>query len=143
MVCNRCGMNNHRGSQFCSGCAAPMLANNQNQQQQFHQGFNQNQQQHVHQGFNGNQMNQAPGASGRAITAMILSIAGLIFCGWLTSIPGMILGKVEMNAIRDGRASQAGSGFAKVGFYGGIAVTAFYGVVSVLYLAYAVLTVNY
>ena len=142
MVCNRCGMKNHQGSQFCSGCAAPMLANNQNQQQ-FHQGFNQNQQQQFHQGVNPNQMVQKAGASGRAITSMILSIVGLIFCGWLTSIPGLILGKVEMNAIRDGRASQAGSGFAKVGFYGGIAVTAFYGVVSVLYLAYAVLSVNY
>ena len=127
MFCHSCGMNNQQGAQFCSGCAAPLLSNHQNQQQ------------HFQQGFNGNQMKPSQGASGRAITSMILSIVGLIFCGWLTSIPGMILGKIEMNAIRDGRASQAGSGFAKTGFYGGIVVTAFYGVVSVLYVAYVFL----
>jgi hypothetical protein len=121
-------MSNQQGSQFCSRCAAPLLANNQNQQQQHHQGFN------------NHQMNQRAGASGRAITSMILSIVGLIFCGWLTSIPGMILGKMEMNDIRAGSAPQAGSGFAKVGFYGGIVVTAFYGLIGGLYFVALILS---
>lgn len=70
---------------------------------------------------------QAPGAggsaSGRAITSMVLSIVSLVTCGFLFSIPGMILGKMEMNAIREGRAPQAGETFAKVGFWLGLAVT--------------------
>jgi hypothetical protein len=65
-------------------------------------------------------------ASGRAIAAMILSIIGIFACGPFTSIPGMILGKVEMNAIRDGQAPPAGETYAKVGFYLGIAGTAIY-----------------
>lgn len=64
------------------------------------------------------------GASGRAIAAMVLSIISIFTCGPLLSIPGLILGKMEMNAIREGLAPQAGETFAKVGFYLGIAVTA-------------------
>jgi hypothetical protein len=66
------------------------------------------------------------GASGRAITAMILSIVALVSCGPFTSIPGLILGKLEMDAIQKGEASQAGATFAKVGFYMGLGVTALY-----------------
>lgn len=63
------------------------------------------------------------GASGRAIAAMVLSILSLFTCGPLMSIPGAILGKMEMNAIRNGQASAAGETFAKVGFYLGLGVT--------------------
>lgn len=61
--------------------------------------------------------------SGRAITSMVLSIVSLVTCGFLLSIPGMILGRMEMNAIREGRAPQAGETYAKVGFWLGLAVT--------------------
>jgi hypothetical protein len=54
---------------------------------------------------------------------MILSIVSIVTCGPFLSIPGLVLGKMEMNAIREGRASQAGETFAKVGFYLGLAVT--------------------
>ncbi len=64
-------------------------------------------------------------ASGRAIASMVLSLVSLVAgCGPLTSVPGMILGKMEMNAIRDGQAPRAGEIFAKIGFYVGLAVTA-------------------
>lgn len=64
-------------------------------------------------------------ASGRAIASMILSLVSLVAgCGPFTSVPGMILGKMEMNAIRDGQAPRAGEVFAKVGFYFGLVVTA-------------------
>jgi hypothetical protein len=70
---------------------------------------------------------QPPGAggsaSGRAITSMVLSLVSLVTCGFLFSIPGMILGKMEMDAIREGRAPQAGETFAKVGFWLGLVVT--------------------
>jgi hypothetical protein len=39
----------------------------------------------------------------------------------------MILGKMEMNAIKEGKAPQAGEAIAKVGFYVGIAATVIYG----------------
>lgn len=69
---------------------------------------------------------QQGNASGRAIASIILSILGLIACGFLTSIPGMILGKMELNAIRAGEAPRAGETLAKIGFYVGIAGTVIY-----------------
>ena len=114
MNCLRCGIENQMGSQFCRACAAPLMNG-----QQFNQQNNQ-QQQYVYDAF----PPPKQGASGRAITAMILSIVGVFLCGLFTSIPGMILGKLEMNAIREGRASAAGDGFAKTGFYVGMVGTA-------------------
>lgn len=70
---------------------------------------------------------QGGSASGRAIASLILSILGLIACAFFTSIPGMILGKMEMNAINQGKAPRAGEAIAKVGFYLGIAATVLYG----------------
>jgi Domain of unknown function (DUF4190)/zinc-ribbon domain len=73
-----------------------------------------------------NQMSgQQSGASGRAIAALILSIVSIITCcfGWPFGIIGLILGKMEMNAIQEGRAPQSGETIAKVGFYLGIAGT--------------------
>jgi hypothetical protein len=106
------------GAQFCNACAMPFMSDQQFNQQNFgQQNFN-------HQQFANNGFQQPkPGASGRAITAMILSIVGVFLCGLFTSIPGMILGKMEMNAIREGRASAAGEGFAKTGFYVGLVGT--------------------
>ncbi|HKX27227.1 MAG TPA: DUF4190 domain-containing protein [Blastocatellia bacterium] len=62
-------------------------------------------------------------ASGRAIASLIMSIASAFTCGFLLSIPGMILGKMEMNAIRDGKAPREGETLAKIGFYTGLVVT--------------------
>lgn len=70
---------------------------------------------------------QQASASGRAIAAMILSLVAIPTCfGPLLSIPGFILGKMEMNAIRAGTAPRAGETFAKVGFYVGIITTIIY-----------------
>jgi hypothetical protein len=66
---------------------------------------------------------QQASASGRAIAAMIMSIVSPFTCGAFLSIPAMILGKMEMNAIRQGQAPPAGETFAKVGFYVGLVVT--------------------
>ena len=73
------------------------------------------------------------GASGRAIASMILSVISPLFCGFL-GIIGMILGKMEMNAIRDGQAPPAGETFAKVGFYVGLVVTILSCLGGILYL---------
>jgi hypothetical protein len=129
MFCQRCGMDNREGSQFCRGCARPMFAA---QTPPFNQGFAAQPPQ-FNQGFAA-QPQVSSGSSGRAVTSMLLSILGLIFCGWFTSIPGMILGRMEMNAIREGRASQAGAGLAKTGFYLGLGVTAIYGLIGGIYI---------
>jgi len=67
---------------------------------------------------------QQGGASGRAIAAMVVGIVSLVMCCWPASIVSIVLGKMEMNAIKEGRAPQAGETMAKVGFYMGIVVTA-------------------
>jgi len=66
---------------------------------------------------------QQSSASGRAVASMILSIVSVFTCGPLLSIPGLVLGKMELNAIRQGQAPPAGETFAKIGFYLGIAAT--------------------
>lgn len=63
-------------------------------------------------------------ASNRSIIAMVLSILGFVGCGPVTAVPGLILGWLELRAIREGRAPLAGQGFAKVGFYLGAILTA-------------------
>jgi Domain of unknown function (DUF4190)/zinc-ribbon domain len=73
------------------------------------------------------------GASGRAIASMVMSIVSLFTCGALLSIPGMILGKMEMNAIQRGQAPRSGETMAKVGFYVGLGVTILTCLVVVLY----------
>jgi uncharacterized protein DUF4190/zinc ribbon protein len=83
-----------------------------------------------------NQTYPQQGASGRAITSLVLSLVGIFMCGFLTSIPGMILGKMEMNAIR--QAPSAGEGVAKAGFYIGLIITILY---SLLILGYIFLII--
>ena len=79
---------------------------------------------------------QAPmpaGASGKAIASLILSIVSIFTCGPLLSIPGMIIGKLEMTAITQGKSSPAGMGYAKAGFWIGVIVTALSCLVGILY----------
>jgi hypothetical protein len=86
-----------------------------------------------------NQMSAQQGsASGRAIASMILSIVSIATCGPFLSIPGLILGKMEMNAIRDGQAPRAGETFAKIGFYLGIAATALYCLLGAVWMAFII-----
>jgi hypothetical protein len=60
-------------------------------------------------------------------------------CGFFTSIPGMILGRMEMSAIRQGQAPPAGEGIAKAGFYIGLVVTILYGLGTLAYIFLIVL----
>jgi ribosomal protein L40E len=78
-------------------------------------------------------------ASGRALTAMILSIVSMFTCGPFLSIPGMIMGKAEMNAIREGQAPPAGEAFAKVGFYLGLVLNVIFGLGILLVILFVLL----
>lgn len=156
MFCTRCGTQNSEDAAFCRNCSAPLVkpgatprqpggfatpppygTSSTTSPQQPAQPTQPSQSGQApypgYQGYpvyQGNYVNQAPSqqssASGRAIASLILSILGLIGCGFLTSIPGLILGKMEMNAINAGEAPRAGEVLAKIGFYLGIAATVLY-----------------
>ena len=149
MFCTRCGANNLDTDQFCRSCSSPLTkhggAHGQGvssgspqqpypystpgpgQQQQPPQGYapypGYQGQPPAQYGYANQVYPQQTSASGRSIAAMILSIISIFTCGPLLSIPGMILGKMEMNAIREGQAPAAGETFAKAGFYIGLGVT--------------------
>jgi len=59
-------------------------------------------------------------ASTAAIWALVLGIASWILCGIIAAIPAWIIGKKELNAINEGRSSQAGKSMAQVGMWLGI-----------------------
>jgi hypothetical protein len=148
MFCTRCGANNLDTDQFCRSCGATLVKSGgaqsgssgsaqqpypystpgAGQQQQQPQGYT------PYPGYQGypppqygypNQMSgQQTSASGRAIAALITSILSLVICCWPAGIVGIVLGKMEMNAIQEGSAPRAGETMAKVGFYLGIVGTA-------------------
>ena len=124
--CQNCKQQNAPNAQFCRACAAPINAAQSNYQRQQNQANFNNQQ--WNQGFQGNQ--QAPqfvqsstGTSGRAITSLMLSIGGLLLCCALMSVPGAILGWMEVSAIKEGRSSPSGLGMAQTGMWSGIAIS--------------------
>jgi hypothetical protein len=63
-------------------------------------------------------------ASGRATAAMVLGIVSIVLClGFLSGIPAAILGKLELTAIDEGRAPEAGRTRATVGMVMGLLAT--------------------
>jgi hypothetical protein len=162
MFCTRCGANNLDTDQFCRSCSAPLTkpggapgaSSGPPQQPYAYSTPGHGQQQQPPQnyppypGYQGypppqygyaNQMYSQQGASGRAITSLVLSIISIFMCALFTSVPGMILGKMEMNAIRQGQAPLAGEGIAKAGFYIGLVVTILYGLVVLAYIILVIL----
>lgn len=148
MFCTRCGTQNPDDAGFCRNCSSPLTRPVSHSGQQTAPQPSQptsgsysnpssytspQSSQSPYPGYQGppvyqssfaNQIVAQQGsASGRAIASMILSILGLVMCGFLTSIPGMILGKMEMDAVKVGQAPKAGETLAKIGFYVGIAGT--------------------
>ena len=146
MFCTRCGTQNPDDAGFCRNCSSPLTrpvshhsgqqTNPQASQPTSGSYANPPSSQPPYPGYQGppvyqssfvNQpLAQQGSASGRAIASMVLSILGLVMCAFFTSIPGMILGKMELNAINAGQAPKAGETLAKIGFYVGIAGTVIY-----------------
>jgi hypothetical protein len=147
MFCTRCGANNLDTDQFCRSCSSPLKpggAQGQSapsgspqqpypystpgsgQQQQPPQGYAPYPGYQVQPqfGYANQASGQQGGASGRAIAALVLGILSFVMCCTPAGIVGIVLGKMEMNAIREGRAPRAGESVAKVGFYLGIVATA-------------------
>lgn len=61
--------------------------------------------------------------STRALITLILGILSLVCAGFLTGIPAIIIGHIELKAIQRGEAPKEGEGVAKVGFILGIVGT--------------------
>jgi hypothetical protein len=59
-------------------------------------------------------------ASGRAVAALILGVLSLVCMGFFAGIPAIILGSMELRAIKAGAAPAAGESAAKVGYILGI-----------------------
>lgn len=78
---------------------------------------------------------------GKAVASLVLGIAGFVACGPFSAIPGMILGKSVMNAVREGRAPASDEMLAKVGFYISMGVTILYGLLLIIVLAFGLLPV--
>ena len=72
-------------------------------------------------------------ASGKAITALILGIVGIVCC-WITSPVAWILGAQERKAIASGESSQKGETLATVGWILGMVWTILGLIVFVLWL---------
>jgi hypothetical protein len=148
MFCTRCGAQNDDAASICRNCSQPLTRTGATPSQRPpvsdapYPGYQGGQ----NPGFQGQQppyanmppaypqsyasgypgAPQAQGASGRAIASLVLMLVGFFMCGPFLSIPAIIMGKQELNAIRTGQAPRAGETLAKLGFYGGIVVTVLY-----------------
>ena len=76
-----------------------------------------------------------PPKSNRAVIALVLGIVGLLCCGPLTAIPGIIVAKMEMDAIGRGEVAPDNLGLAKAAFWVGIVVSALYVLGACAYVA--------
>ena len=148
MFCNRCGTANRDDVRFCRNCGAPVAkpeatAGSSSTPEYRLPSFAEPAQPayppyQSYQGQRGYPLASPAqgGASARAVSSMILSLVSLVTCGPFLSIPGLILGKIELDAIRNGQAPVAGETFAKVGYYAGIAITAFSCLAGIGYLVF-------
>lgn len=73
------------------------------------------------------------GASGMAIASLVLAIVSFMMCGLLTSIPGLIIGKMELGKIERGESPEAGKLLAQIGFWGNVGVSVLWLLIMCLY----------
>jgi Domain of unknown function (DUF4190) len=66
---------------------------------------------------------QAEAASGRAVASLVFGILSIVCMGLIAGIPAIILGSMELHAIKAGKAPRAGESTAKVGYILGIVGT--------------------
>lgn len=118
--CPQCGFVNPSHARFCGSCAAPLSPPEPGLPEPS--------------GSPPPSSTQGP-VSNKGLISLILGILGLVMCGPFTGVPGIIFGKMEMDAIKQGTSPQSNMGVAKAGFYISIAAV----VLSVLFLVLAIL----
>ncbi len=119
-VCQKCNQSNPSEAAFCLNCASPL---GQGGWQPNQQGNYQNYSSPQQAGQNFVQPSTSGGSSQRATAALVLALAGLFCCGPFTSVPAIIVGWMEINAINQGQSSPAGRGMATFGLWGGVIAT--------------------
>ncbi len=84
----------------------------------------------------------SPGSqqSQKGLISFILAIVAFICCGPFAGIPAAILGWMELDAIKSGRASADNKWMAMVGLWGGIAATVLHVVGYALYVMLGMLS---
>lgn len=132
-VCPACNQSNPSEAAFCLNCAAPLPPAGQSGQKANQQWNQPN--------FGGQPAGQnfAPptspvAASQRAIIACVLAAVGLFCCGPFASIPAIIVGWMEMSAIKQGQSPQNGMKFALIGIWGGAAGLVLHAIGFILWL---------
>ncbi len=117
--CQNCKQANPSEAAFCLNCASPLP---RNQASGYQQPNAPNFGGQAQQNFASAPANSGA-ASQRATAALGLAIAGLFCCGPFTTVPAVIVGWMEIQAIKQGQSPSAGMMFAQIGLWGGIAVT--------------------
>ena len=125
-ICPNCQQVNPPEAMFCRQCASALGAAQPNAPQYANppQGQNQqwNQPRAGNQGMQQNFSQTGAGKSNRGMIGLILVIVGLLCCGPFTSLPGAIMGWLELSAIKEGKAPADGTMIAQIALWGGIAV---------------------
>lgn len=83
-----------------------------------------------------------PSPSGRAIATLILGILSIICCGFFCGIPAIILGKQELNAIKEGRSNAEGNTITQIGFILGIVGTVLSCIGGLIYLLFIIFGIS-
>ena len=81
--------------------------------------------------------------SGRALATIILGVMSLICTGFLTGIPAIIIGNMELRDIKAGKSGRQNEGITKLGFILGIIGTALTCIVTVITFIFIMLAVSF
>ncbi len=127
-TCSKCGLSNPAEAAFCHNCATPLNASTRSRPNQAAWP-----QTPPVGAVAGGQYVAAP-SSQRPMIAMVLAIGGIFCCGPVLGVPAAILGWLELDAIKSGRAPEGGKTMATVGLWGGIAATVIHIVIWILWV---------
>lgn len=73
----------------------------------------------------------APNAEG-AVASLVLGIVGLVFCGFFTGIPAMVIGRRVMRDVDRSGGTLGGRGLGQAGFWTGLVATAYTAVIALI-----------
>ena len=111
--CPQCGATNASQAKFCGSCGAVIPAPSSSPPPPPANYI----------GPNPQPVPPPSASNSKAVIALVLGIASVFCCGPFTGIPAAIVGKMEMDAIKQGRSPQSNMGMAKAGFWIGIVGT--------------------
>lgn len=81
--------------------------------------------------------------SSRAITTLVLGILSIICTGFLTGVPAIILGNIELKDVKAGKSGKQNESITKVGFILGIIGTALTCIMTVITFLFIMLAVSF